>query len=629
MTQMHQDNKHPNRLPAWSLVLLLTMTTIPAISAQEPIDLEQTAEFAAETAGLQRTELPGTPFSPTIPKPSLGATTMTHTSFSDNFNDGTPDTAKWSYLGAAEGNGCGYVSSPNALRLDGAGSRSLTTVTLSATGASSISFYVMSPSAATETSTCENPDPGENLQLQYSTNGGTSWTTMTTYSAGTSYTSFTAQSISVPSGAKTSSTMFRWYQASSSGPSFDHWAIDDVTITGAYPTGGSADTTPPTQPTVSSTSHTGTTTWYNNNAFSATFASSDSGSGVYGYSYAVDSVPDCVADTTASSTTVYNVANGAHVFYVRAIDNAGNCGSYASRAFRVDVAKPTINGLSSSSHPGNSASSWYNQKDIYATASGSDSGGSGFAGFSYIWTTGSSVPECSKTPTNGAFTSGTSFSKLGVDFGAYKLRVMAVDNAGNCSTYSQIATSVDSVDPTFDLQRPLPNSQAGPKDSIQVEYSDKDGGSDLNQITKVNVGAVKLFIDGVDRTAEASKSTGDLSYTPQGAGWTAGPHTVEVRIADQSIGANTVVASWSFTSNPLAAGDGDGDLVPDLVESTICKTLENEGTDLDGDCNDEKTDYTPPVAGLDALERLTNDLNDYIRGIQQKSPVKINVNLFN
>jgi subtilisin family serine protease len=75
----------------------------------------------------------------------------------------------------------------------------------------------------------ENADPGEDVVLEYSINGGTSWTRMGLYDT-EDFTSWTTLIETVPTAAQTSSTSFRWRQVNHSGSSTDNWAIDDVFV---------------------------------------------------------------------------------------------------------------------------------------------------------------------------------------------------------------------------------------------------------------------------------------------------------------------------------------------------------------------------------------------------------------
>jgi kumamolisin len=95
------------------------------------------------------------------------------------------------------------------------------------------------------------------------------------------------------------------------------------------------DTTPPTTPSPDN----GVSGW---NGVTAQFSwapSTDTGSGIAGYYWHVDSGSDTFITTTSVSVT--GVSEGSHTFYVKAKDNAGNNGSYGSHAFQMDNTYPT------------------------------------------------------------------------------------------------------------------------------------------------------------------------------------------------------------------------------------------------------------------------------------------------
>lgn len=92
-------------------------------------------------------------------------------------------------------------------------------------------------------SPCEGIDlPDEGVYLEYSTDGGTSWTTLeyfgpagvgnSTSSGGTNpqMTSWNQYCYNIPLAAQTTNTIIHWAQTGSSGASNDHWGIDNVTI---------------------------------------------------------------------------------------------------------------------------------------------------------------------------------------------------------------------------------------------------------------------------------------------------------------------------------------------------------------------------------------------------------------
>ncbi len=99
---------------------------------------------------------------------------------------------------------------------------------------------------------CEGPDEmDEGVELQYSTDGGSTWTSIIYFcpdgnlysynqwvggSTGggggtTTFTSWDNYCFDVPAGATGSNTRFRWHQEQVTNNDYDHWGIDNVLIT--------------------------------------------------------------------------------------------------------------------------------------------------------------------------------------------------------------------------------------------------------------------------------------------------------------------------------------------------------------------------------------------------------------
>ncbi|WP_325064642.1 hypothetical protein [Dolichospermum flos-aquae] len=81
--------------------------------------------------------------------------------------------------------------------------------------------------------TGDAPEAGEDVLVSYSTNGGQTWTTLTTLLASnyaTKYTNWTPQAIALPDAAKTDHTQFRWQQTNFTNTGDDTWAIDNITL---------------------------------------------------------------------------------------------------------------------------------------------------------------------------------------------------------------------------------------------------------------------------------------------------------------------------------------------------------------------------------------------------------------
>ena len=77
----------------------------------------------------------------------------------------------------------------------------------------------------------ELSDSGEEVVLKYSTDGGSNWTTHTTYARSTyQQSSPVAVSVNLTGGLAASSIIFRLEQLTHSGSSFDHWGLDDLVL---------------------------------------------------------------------------------------------------------------------------------------------------------------------------------------------------------------------------------------------------------------------------------------------------------------------------------------------------------------------------------------------------------------
>ena len=203
------------------------------------------------------------------------------------------------------------------------------------------------------------------------------------------------------------------------------------------------DGTPPSNPSVSSSSHI-VGAWSDDNTISVNWsgASDGSGSGVSGYSYAwstsASTLPDTSVDTTGSSATSPALGNSSNwYFHIRTQDNVGNWNSGAAHLgpFRIDTSSPS-NPTSATETHGAENNVWQNTvADPAFTWSGaSDVGGSGIAGYYLYWGTSSSG-------TSGTWTNISGYNPGPVSSpGVYYLRVQTRDNAGNTSAWTTLFT---------------------------------------------------------------------------------------------------------------------------------------------------------------------------------------------
>lgn len=178
----------------------------------------------------------------------------------DDF-DATLDAAEWSATpGMTVGTTCQSTSTSNVLYMtDGnSGNNYAATKDVNVSSGGTIFFKFYAP--ISDTAGCFRREQNlfstaDNIQLQYSTNG--TWaapTTITTYPWNTDYSPMRRISVTIPAGAQTTSTRFRWVMPG--GAANDSFSLEDVYIvatgntTVSYPPDRVAQTTLLSQPQI-------------------------------------------------------------------------------------------------------------------------------------------------------------------------------------------------------------------------------------------------------------------------------------------------------------------------------------------------------------------------------------------
>lgn len=154
-----------------------------------------------------------------------GGTTV----LTDDFDPGL-DAAKWADTSRmTAGTGCGTLSTGNALASTGNQGGTLAqaqTIDVDVSYGGTVSFYLRIPTSGG--ASCDPPENGEDVVLQYSNNGGGGWTTIATYDE-SNFNTATQITETIPSSAWTDTTRFRWLIPNGTNGQ-DEFAIDDVTI---------------------------------------------------------------------------------------------------------------------------------------------------------------------------------------------------------------------------------------------------------------------------------------------------------------------------------------------------------------------------------------------------------------
>ena len=148
--------------------------------------------------------------------------------FEDDF-DPNIDNIQWSSVGNSSVNS-NFGGSGNSLFFTGGSyrdsSRYITTTGVNVANGGEIYFELI---FGTSSNGGENADAGEDVVLEYSTDNGINWVGISLYDTEV-YTNWTGISESIPVGAQTDDTQFRWLQVGHSGSSFDNWGLDNILI---------------------------------------------------------------------------------------------------------------------------------------------------------------------------------------------------------------------------------------------------------------------------------------------------------------------------------------------------------------------------------------------------------------
>jgi gliding motility-associated-like protein len=147
--------------------------------------------------------------------------------------DEEPDASNWSSItGGSMSDVCGSVSNGSAFFLNGMGARVVETKDLDLSAGGLLDFYVKAGYCGQ--CTCdrpENDEQDENLYLEYSTDGGITWTFLLMMDADVFAlkNDFERIQIPLPDDAKTTTTRFRWLQLNHFEDK-DVWILDDVAV---------------------------------------------------------------------------------------------------------------------------------------------------------------------------------------------------------------------------------------------------------------------------------------------------------------------------------------------------------------------------------------------------------------
>lgn len=142
----------------------------------------------------------------------------------DFFNTPALNNNLWDAMsGGTIGELCTSIAG-SSLFFNGNGNRVLESIDFNMSNGGSVQFQIQISDGS---QTCDGAEPGEDVFLQYSTNGGTNWINLVSLFEN-AYPTFTSVEVILPPAAETPSTRFRWIQPQSSGINQDIWWLDNI-----------------------------------------------------------------------------------------------------------------------------------------------------------------------------------------------------------------------------------------------------------------------------------------------------------------------------------------------------------------------------------------------------------------
>ncbi|MDB6155937.1 MAG: hypothetical protein JWL90_4390, partial [Chthoniobacteraceae bacterium] len=154
--------------------------------------------------------------------------------YQDKFDPGV-QAGLWELItGGSVNSGIGFMTG-NALWFSGNGRRAAMTQPLEIGSNTYLNFFFRAGNEAVDGANWNNSEANERVFLDYSINGS-DWVVMQTLATiYPNHSTWTDYSIEIPLAAQSLGTRFRWRQEAHSGVNTDHWAIENMSVTGPAP----------------------------------------------------------------------------------------------------------------------------------------------------------------------------------------------------------------------------------------------------------------------------------------------------------------------------------------------------------------------------------------------------------
>lgn len=302
------------------------------------------------------------------------------------------------------------------------------------------------------------------------------------------------------------------------------------------------DTTAPSAPAITSTSHPSASAWYDATTFTGTLAATDA-SGVSGYAVKLDQSPTTSAGTTVTQTTAdvnwSGRTDGTWWVHAAAKDKAGLWSPTQHRSFNVDTTAPGApGGLVSSTHPV-TTSAYANRTASFSWSAPTDL--SGAAG--YVVTV-DRVADTLPATTGTVQTSTKLTTTVNAD-GTWYLHVRAKDQAGNwSSTAAHLPFRVDMTLP------PSPVISSATHPDQTGAYKSGSFSATWTAPSGASAGYSIVVNDTADTTPDSTAETTGTSYTTTR---TEGTWYLHVRGIDGN-GTGGATSHYRFTVDTTAPG---------------------------------------------------------------------------
>lgn len=347
-------------------------------------------------------------------------------------------------------------------------------------------------------------------------------------------------SASVASGAVATHTVgalapgdYKWRARASDGTDTGAWsAWQTFTV----------DTTVPSTPALTSTSHPSASAWYDATTFTGTLASTDA-SGVSGYAVKLDQSPTTAAGTTVTQTAAAvnwsGRTDGTWWVHAAAKDKAGLWSATQHRGFNVDTTAPGApGGLVSSTHLV-ASSAYANRTASFSWSAPTDlSGADGYA---------VAVDRVTDTlpATTGTVQTSTKLTTTVDADGTWYLHVRAKDQAGNwSSTAAHLPFRVDMTlppSPAISSTTHPEQTDAYKSGSFSATWTAPSGAS----------AGYSIVVDSIaDTVPDSTAETTSTSYTTTR---TEGTWYLHVRGIDGN-GTGGATSHFRFTVDTTAPG---------------------------------------------------------------------------